>query len=85
MLIEATKTLQALEFWASNDFSLKYALASKMQWAAKGQTKLKWFFQADVSSIKQMNEFDWSTMTCFHSFFGRNWRHQKDISKLTDL
>ena len=40
-LIEATKTLQALEFWASNDFSLKYALASKMQWAAKGQTKLK--------------------------------------------
>ena len=24
-------------------------------------------------------------LTCFHSFFGRNWRHQKDISKLTDL
>ena len=23
--------------------------------------------------------------TCFHSFFGRKWRHQKDISKLTDL
>ena len=23
--------------------------------------------------------------TCFRSFFGRNWRHQKDISKLTDL
>ena len=22
---------------------------------------------------------------CFCSFFGRNWRHQKDISKLTDL
>ena len=22
---------------------------------------------------------------CFRSFFGRNWRHQKDISKLTDL
>ena len=24
-------------------------------------------------------------LTCFRSFFGRNWRHQKDISKLTDL
>ena len=23
--------------------------------------------------------------TCFRSFLGRNWRHQKDISKLTDL
>ena len=23
--------------------------------------------------------------TCFRSFFGRNWRHQKDISKITDL
>ena len=24
-------------------------------------------------------------LTCFHSFFGRNWRQQKDISKLNDL
>ena len=24
-------------------------------------------------------------LTCFCLFFGRNWRHQKDISKLTDL
>ena len=23
--------------------------------------------------------------TCFRSFFGGNWRHQKDISKLSDL
>ena len=23
--------------------------------------------------------------TCFCSFFGRNWRHNKDISKLSDL
>ena len=24
-------------------------------------------------------------VTCFRSFFGRNWRLQKDISKLSDL
>ena len=24
-------------------------------------------------------------LTCFRSFFGKNWCHQKDISKLTDL
>ena len=24
-------------------------------------------------------------LTCFHLFFGRNWRHQKEILKLTDL
>ena len=29
---------------------------------AKGQTKSKWFFQADVSSKKQTNEFDFTTM-----------------------
>ena len=29
----------------------------------KGQTKLKWFFQADVSSEKRTNEFNFTTMT----------------------
>ena len=29
---------------------------------SKGQTKLKWFFQADVSSKKRMNTFDFTTM-----------------------
>ena len=28
----------------------------------KGQTKLKWFFQADVSSKKRTKEFDFPTM-----------------------
>ena len=28
----------------------------------KGQTKLKWFFQDDVSSKKWTNEFDFTTM-----------------------
>ena len=55
-----------------------------------GQTKSKLFFQADVSSKKRTNEFDFTTMIpqgdlFSFGFFGRNWRHQKDISKLTDL
>ena len=29
---------------------------------SNGQTKLKWFFQAEVSSKKQMNEFDFTTL-----------------------
>ena len=28
----------------------------------KGQTKLKWFFQADVSSKKRTNKFNFTTM-----------------------
>ena len=57
----------------------------------KGQTKSKLFFQADVSSKKWTNEFNFTTSlwhlrsTCFRSFFGRNWRQQKDISKSTEL
>ena len=57
--------------------------------AAKGQTKSKWFFQADISSKNRTNEFDFTTMIpqvdLFSSVFGRNLRHQKYISKLTDL
>ena len=58
--------------------------------SAKGQTNSKWFFQADIFLPK--NEWTNSTLlvwhlrlTSFRSFFGRNWRYQKDISKLTDL
>ena len=43
-------------------------------------------------SFFQKNEQTNSTLllwnlrsNCFRLFFGRNWRHQKDISKLTDL
>ena len=44
------------------------------------------------STFPPKNELSNSTLllwnfrsTCFHWFFGGNWRHQKDISKLTDL
>ena len=50
---------------------------------AKGQKKSKWSFQVDVSSEKRKNKFYlllWNLrLTCFRSFFGGNWRHQKDI------
>ena len=48
----------------------------------KVQTKSKWFFRAEVSSKKQTNEFYFTTMKPQVNlfFFGRNWRHQKDIS-----
>ena len=52
----------------------------------KGQTKSKCFFQADVflQKTKKRIKFYYYE-TCFCSIFGGNWRHQKDISKLTDL
>ena len=46
-------------------------------------------FQAKVSSKKRTNEFYFTTMKpqvdLFLFVFGGNWRHQTDISKLTDL
>ena len=48
------------------------------------------FFQADDSSKKLTNEFNFTTtmipqFDLFPFIFGRNWIRQKDISKLTDL
>ena len=57
---------------------------STSSYHSKGQTNLKWFFQDDVTS-KKWNEQIWLyyLLTCFRSFFGRKWRHQKNILKLT--
>ena len=49
------------------------------------------YFQAADSSKKRKNEIDFTTITMipqvdlFSFVFGRNRRHQKTISKLTDL
>ena len=52
----------------------------------KGQLISKANCQAVNSSKKQTNElFFIYYAPCFCLFLGRNWRHQKDISKLTDL
>ena len=55
--------------------------------STKGQTKSKWFFQANISSKKRTSKSDFTNLIPqfnLFSFFGRNWRCQKDISKLTD-
>ena len=39
---------------------------------AKGQTKLKWFFQANVSSKKRTNEF-WRKLKIPKKYFEINW------------
>ena len=57
------------------------------QWL-KVRKSQNYFFQVDVSSKKWTNEvyFLWNLRaTCFDLFFGGNGRHQKDISKLSDL
>ena len=51
----------------------------------KGQTNSKLFSQDNISSKKRTNTFDFTTWLVFVRFFGRKWRHQKYISKLTDL
>ena len=52
----------------------------------KGQTNSKWIFHADVSSKKTNEQIRFYYLsTCFRSYFGRKWRDQKYISKLTDL
>ena len=49
------------------------------------KVRLNWndFFQANVSSNEGIQFYYYET--CFCSFFWGNWRHQKDLSKLTDL
>ena len=59
------------------------------QWTSfvlKGQLILKENCQAMNSSKKRTNEFIfYYYATCVCSFFGRNWRLQKGISKLSDI
>jgi hypothetical protein len=70
-------------FWAKDCLNDKTYSNIKVSW-----------FQKDflVSSILSNNERKKSTLllwylrsTCFRLFFGRIWRHQKDILKLTEI
>ena len=57
-----------------------------MRLVAKGQLISKANCQAMNSSKKWTDEFIFTTMRrVFVCFFGRNWGHKKDISKLSDL
>ena len=52
---------------------------------AEGQTKQKYFFQADVSSKKRTKEFDYTTMKVVFVGFFEEIEDTKKKSKLTDL
>ena len=64
-------------------------LCEKAAIPAKGQLISKGLFGILNSSKKQTKKFDLTIMIpqvdLFLFVFGRIWRHQKDISKLTDL
>ena len=63
-----------------------FGVRNCLRWTYKGQTKSKWFFQADVSSKKRTRN---STMIpqvhLFLFVFWKKLKTPKDISKLTDL
>ena len=52
---------------------------------AKGQTKSKWFFKPTFPPKSECTNSILLIWDLFFFVFGRNWRHKKDISKLTDL
>ena len=65
------------------------AYLSKIISETKGQLISKGLFGILNSSKKRTKKLTnllwYLRSTCFRSFFGRIWRYQKDISKLTDL
>ena len=70
--------------WAFLD--LQPASENAVLASPKGQVISKANCQDVNSSKKRTNEFVFTTMQrVFVPFFGRNWRHQKNISKLSDL
>ena len=70
------------------DETLKFRVENCL-WRPKGQSISKCLFGIFNSLKKQTIRFNFTTMVpqveLFCSFFWENWRHQKDISKLTDL
>ena len=64
--------------------------STKYEPGTKGQLISKGIFGI-LNSSKKTNEniqlyyYDTSGRLVFIRFFGRNWRHQKDISKLTNF
>ena len=56
--------------------------ASILKWSLpKGQTNSKWFFQADVSSKKQTNEFNFTTTRLAFVHFSEDIEDAKDINR----
>ena len=77
---------EAMQELKSKSWSAKY-LSSKGQLISKGLFGINGILNSPKNWTKK---FNFTTMilqvtTCYRLFFGRNWRHQKDVSKLTDL
>ena len=78
------KFMHIFEVWTSK-FKCSYLILilsrknATVVVVSKGQTKSKWFFQADVSSKKWMNEFDF---TNFRSFFWKKLKTPKRHFKI---
>ena len=67
---------QVASQWVQNLYKVSFALRSdKFEMIFSSRR----FFQKTNEQIRL-----YYLSTCFRSFFGRKWRHQKDISKLTD-
>ena len=93
-LSQAEKRITVVSSWETQKI-ITFFTKEHFEWimwicsACKGQLISKGLFGILNSPKKWTKKFDFTTMylrlTCFRSFFGRNQRHQKDISKLTDL
>ena len=62
MVFSKFELLKSLEFKNQKYFELYQHFKFNPVQGPKGQTKSKWFFQADISSQKRTNEFDFTTM-----------------------
>ena len=63
--VGASKSLWLQGLWDSMIF---WGHASALKASAKGQKKSEWFFQANVSSEKRTNEFNFTPMRLFFIF-----------------
>ena len=71
-------TVFSLQFFCSEKFT-------KLPFLEVKTYKSKAPATVAIKVSQSRNYFFKPNLTRFRLFFGRNWRHQKDVSKLTDL
>ena len=60
----------------------KFETISHMIWRLLSKYQITWEIVSNFCGLFRMSKL-YLRSTCFRSFFGRIWRHQRDISKLT--